>query len=148
MMRVVLRALSGAVLVGGLTVGLSGEPSSAQQPYRPNAIDAAAPVTKEGWWIRVNPSNQATNISWRFGAQRNRLSNPLRWWKDEYPVEFDLPAAQRNLNTLHVATYGLPYKQTVSYCLFFRDHGAAVVEFSGEKVQAVEQTAQEAACVP
>lgn len=148
MMHGVLRAVSGAVLFSSLAVVLSGEAPPAQQPYRPNAIDASAPVTKEGWWIRVNPANEANNLSWRFGAQRNRLTDPLRWWKDEYPVEFDLPAAQRNVTTLHIATFGLPYKETVSFCLFFRDHGAALVEFAGEKVQAVEQNDQEAACEP
>ena len=148
MKQTMLRAVCGLLLCSGLAVAVSAAGNPQQKPYRPNAVDAEAPVTKEGWWIRVTPANVATNVSWRFGAQRNRLSDPLRWWKDEYPVEFDVPAVQRGLPTLHVAAFGIPYQQTVSFCVFFRDRGAKHLEFTGEKVEAVNQDDQDAACTP
>jgi hypothetical protein len=127
---------------------LSAEPPDSQQPYRPNAIPADAPLTREGWWIRINDANQAANISWRFGAQRAKLGTPVRWWKDEQPAAFDVPGKERDVDTLHVATYGLPYKQTFSFCLFFGDQGAKLIESAGEMVVAVERTDRDAACVP
>ena len=47
----------------------------AQNP-RPSEVPSG-PVTREGWWVRVNPANEADNISWRFGAARNRLEDAV-----------------------------------------------------------------------
>jgi hypothetical protein len=134
-----LAALSG-VLPEAAPLGQFGDP-------RAGAI-APAPVTREGWWIRLNPANQADNVSWRFGAARNRLMNPVRWWRNENQTEFDLPAAQRGLGVLHVAAIGLPYKAPVSFCVFFQNNGAALVEFAGEWNAQVAQDQREPACVP
>jgi hypothetical protein len=142
MMRTVTKAIAIAVMTASLTAA-SPEP----QTQRPNAVPSA-PVTREGWWIRVNPANQADNLSWRFGAARNRLSNPLRWWKDEQPIEFDLPAAQRGVKVLHLAAMGLPPRAQVSFCVFYQDHGAKLVEFDGEHSADVEPDQQEPACMP
>ena len=151
MIRIPIRATLLLVLSAGLSIGaavLVAAPGQNQQPYRPGAIVIEGPITKAGWWIRVNPANQAANLSWRFGSQRNRLGTPVRWWKDEYPEEFDLPSAYRTAETLHVAAIGLPYTQPVSFCLFFQDHGAALFEFVAEKNAAVEQNQQDPACTP
>jgi hypothetical protein len=127
---------------------LSSDLRAGQQPYRPNAIPHDAPVTKEGWWIRVNDTTAADNLAWRFGAARNRLGSPLRWWKNESPIEFDLPAAERGLPTVHIAALGLPNTAPVSFCLFFADHGVALFDFKSEKVGSFEQGQQEPACTP
>ena len=146
MMRTALAVMTATVAAASLATALSAAPA-APQVERPNAVPSAV-VTRAGWWIRVNPANQADNVSWRFGAARNKLSNPLRWWKDEQPVEFDLPEAQRAVKDLHLAAIGLPYKAQVSFCVFFADHGAKLVEFDGEKAEQVSQDQQEPACVP
>jgi hypothetical protein len=145
-MGVIRRIALPAALVCSL-FALSGE-LRGQQPYRPNAIPADAPLTKEGWWIRVNDTTAADNVAWRFGAARNRLGSPLRWWKNESPIEFDLPAAERGLPTVHIASLGLPNTAPVSFCLFFADHGVALFDFKSEKVGSFEQGQQEAACTP
>jgi len=147
MIRTALAVMTATVAAATLATTLSAAPVPAPQVERPNAVPSA-PVTRSGWWIRVNPANQADNVSWRFGAARNKLSNPLRWWKNEQPIEFDLPDAQRSVTELHLAAIGLPYKAQVSFCVFFADHGAKLVEFDGEKAEQVSQDQQEPACVP
>jgi hypothetical protein len=137
MMRATMTAIALTVAAASLL---------AQNP-RPSEVPSG-PVTREGWWVRVNPANEADNISWRFGAARNRLGTPLRWWKDETQGEFDLPAAQRNVKVLHVAALGVPFKAQVSFCVFFHDHGAALIEFANERNADIDQDQQEAACVP
>ena len=149
------RMVRKAVLITAMTASLAGlsamlleaAPRGQFGDPRAGAI-APAPVTREGWWIRLNPTNQADNVSWRFGAARNRLTNPVRWWRDENQTEFDVAAAQRGLSVLHVAAFGLPYKAPVSFCVFFQDHGAALMEFAGERVAEVAQDQQEPACIP
>jgi hypothetical protein len=147
MMRIVNRTLAAAAMTALFVGGVSGAPAPEPAAQRTGAIPAAE-VTRAGWWIRVNPANVAGNVSWRFGTSPTRLSNPLRWWRDETQNEFDVPEAQRALPTLHIAGLGLPYKETVSFCVFFQDHGAALLEFAGEKVVMVEQSQQEPACMP
>lgn len=147
MMRTVNAGLAAMVAATSLAAVLSAAPASAPQVERPNAVPAA-PVTREGWWIRVNPTNEADNVSWRFGAVRNKLSNPLRWWKNEQPIEFDVPVAERGVPVLHLAGIGLPYKQRVSFCVFFGNRGAALIEFAGEHSAQVSQDQVEPACVP
>jgi hypothetical protein len=147
MMRTVRTGLTVTVAAASLAAVLSVAPDVAAQVERPNAVPAA-PVTRSGWWIRVNPANQADNVSWRFGAARNKLSNPLRWWKNEQPNEFDVPDAHRAVKDLHLAAIGLPYKAQVSFCVFFADHGAKLVEFDGEETETVSQDQQDPACVP
>ena len=147
MMRTAFAGLAVTAAAASLAAVLTAAPAPLPQIERPNAVPSA-PVTREGWWIRVNPANQADNVSWRFGAARNKLSNPLRWWKDEQPTEFDLPDAYRSIKDLHLAAIGLPYKAKVSFCVFFADHGAKLVEFDGEETEQVSQDQQEPACVP
>jgi len=148
-MRMAIRPLAVTALTATLAV-LAGAvlPEAApQQAPRVGAIEAA-PVTRQGWWIRVNPANQADNVSWRFGAARNRLSNPVRWFRGENQTEFDLPGDHRGLPVLHVAAIGFAYKAPVSFCVFFQDHGAALIEFAGEHNDQIEQAQQAPACVP
>jgi hypothetical protein len=109
---------------------------------------AQQPITKDGWWIRVNPANEATNVSWRFGAEPNRLGAPVRWVKAQNPEEFDLAPALRGLEAVHVAAIGLPPKATVSFCLFFRNRGVQLFEFTQEKNAEVNFNQQDVACVP
>jgi hypothetical protein len=146
-----MRMATKAIVVAAMTASLAAAGSGAARPetpeQQPGAI-AAAPVTRDGWWIRVNPANHANNLSWRFGAARNRLGTPQRWWKDQTQLEFDLPAAERGLKVLHLAAIGLPYKDAVSFCLFFQDHGVELFEFTNEKIAQVDQAMQDAACVP
>jgi hypothetical protein len=135
-----------AGLIAGSAIALSGEAATALQN---NAAGVpSGPAVKDGWWIRVNPGNQADNLSWRFGPARNRLSTPIRWWKDQNPIEFDLPAAQRGVPTLHVAAIGLPYTQPVSFCLFFQNHGVQLFEFTAETTAQIAQGQQSPQCVP
>jgi hypothetical protein len=148
MMRTALAAIAVTIAAASLSAVPSTSPEPAPQAVqRPNAVPSV-PVTREGWWIRVNPANLADNVSWRFGAARNKLSNPLRWSKDEQPTEFDVPDAYRSIKDLHLAAIGLPYKAKVSFCVFFADHGAKLVEFDGEETEQVSQDQQEPACVP
>lgn len=136
MRRIATTAVALAVAIAGL----------AAQNQRPNAIPAEA-ATRDGWWIRLNPFNQADNVSWRFGVARSRLGTPLRWWRDEQPNEFDVPTAERGVKVLHLAAFGIPYKERVSFCVFYQDQGVALVEFAGEKALQVDQDQREPACV-
>lgn len=135
-----------AGLIAASALALSGEASAALQAG--GAAVPAGPAVKDGWWIRINPANQANNLSWRFGPARNRLSTPIRWWKDQNAAEFDLPAPQRGVPTLHVAAIGLPFNEVVSFCLFFQNHGVQLFEFTSERNAQADQGQQSPQCVP
>src|SRR5687768_15772277 len=34
------------------------------------------PAEKMGWWVRINPANQAHRVYWRFGPTPTQLSAP------------------------------------------------------------------------
>ena len=144
------RLMMSAALACGVIAGVaawSGETRLMAAAARPEAA-AQQPATKEGWWIRVNPTNKAPNLYWRFGGASNRLSAPVRWVRAQNPEEVDLPADQRGLPVLHVAAIALPSKDPVSFCLFFRDRGVQSFEFTNEKNAEVSQDGQDPACVP
>ena len=147
MMRLVMSAVLAAAVIASLPLAVSSAPRM-DGPESAGLVAAQQPLTKDGWWIRVNPTNRATNLYWRFGAESNRLSAPVSWSKEKNPDEIDLPPGQRQLEAVHVAAIGLPPKEMVSFCLFFRDHGAELFEFIREKNSEVAQSQQDAACVP
>ena len=119
---------------------------AAQAPFV--NIPITAPATKEGWWIRINPTNQAGHVYWRFGVTAAALGAPVTWGQGESPQEVDAPADQRFLDRLHVAWLGLPPSAPVSLCLFYADRGIALVEFTQERNLDVDQSQAAAECVP
>jgi hypothetical protein len=118
----------------------------AAQGSRTPVLTAAA--QKAGWWMRVNPNSQATRIYWRFGTTVSNLSAPISWVRGQSPEAVDVPAEQRTLDRMHVAVLGMPPKAPVSFCLFFQDHGVALVEFTQERTLDVTQAQNAAECTP
>jgi hypothetical protein len=106
------------------------------------------PAQKAGWWIRINPANQASRVYWRFGTGVRDLSAPISWVRGQSPDAVDVPVDQRTLDQMHVASLGMPPSAPVSFCLFFRDHGVAMVEFTQERVLDVVQAQNAPECVP
>jgi hypothetical protein len=126
------------------TIALVCATASAQGPAA--AITAAA--QKEGWWIRVNPTNQAARVYWRVGSAANQLGGPVTWVQGESPESVDLPAPQRTLEHVFMAALGMPPAAPVSFCLFFRDRGVSLVEFTQEKSVELDRSLEAAECVP
>ena len=106
------------------------------------------PAVREGWWIRINPTNQADHVYWRFGATAATVGAPVAWAKGESPAEVDAPAEQRVLDRVHVALLGMPPAASVSLCLFFRDRGVAMIEFTQERNVEVDQSQHAPECLP
>jgi hypothetical protein len=52
------------------------------------------------------------------------------------------------LDRMHIAALGMPPKAPVSFCLFFKDHGVALVEFTQERTLDVVQTQGAPDCMP
>lgn len=109
--------------------------------------EPAGPVYP-GWWIRINPSNVADHLYWRFGAAANRLGTPVPWVKGEHPDRIQLPVAQQQLPTLHIAALGMPPREPVSFCVFFGERGVALVEFVQEKNLMIAQLQTDPQCTP
>jgi hypothetical protein len=106
------------------------------------------PAQRDGWWIRINPTNQAGHVYWRFGATPTTLGAPVTWAQGQSPDAVDAPAEQRMLDRLHVALLGMPPAAPVSLCLFFRDRGVALIQFTQEINLDVDQSMSAPECVP
>jgi hypothetical protein len=117
-----------------------------------NVEGQSPPVTaaaqREGWWIRLNPSNQATHVYWRFGDTAKTLGAPVTWAAGESPQAIDVPVAQRTLARLHIAALGLRPAAPVSFCVFFQEHGVALIEFTQETTAELDQAQNAPECVP
>jgi hypothetical protein len=105
------------------------------------------PALKAGWWVRINPTNQATRVYWRFGSAPNQLSAPMAWVQGTSPEALDVPADQQIIGRLHIAALGLPPLVPVSFCVFFADRGVALVEFMQEITIEVDQAQSAEQCV-
>jgi hypothetical protein len=104
-----------------------------------------APAGKAGWWVRVNPQNQASHVFLRFGIERSQLGGPIGWIQGTSP---DIPEVNRTGDRLHVAAIAIPPSVPVSLCLFYADRGVALVEFTQETTLDVEQGQSAEQCVP
>jgi len=142
-MPVICRRIRNA-LATALILGFSAV-VAAQGPGTP-VLTAAA--QKTGWWIRVNANSQATHVYWRFGTAVRDLSAPVSWVRGESPEAVDVPTGQRTLDRMHVAVIGIPPKAPVSFCLFFKDHGVALVEFTQERTFDVTPAQSAPECIP
>ena len=132
------------VVTIAMVVGSIGE---AQGPRATPAV--TEPAQRDGWWLRINPANEATHVYWRFGPEAKRLSNPIAWIQGQSPVEgIDVPVAYRGLERLHIATLGMPPRAPVSLCLFFRDRGVSLIQFTQEANLEVAQDQSAEECVP
>jgi hypothetical protein len=134
------------VPAAALALGTSPSPSEGRQA-QPSPGETT-PAEKAGWWVRINPSNQARRVYWRFGAAPNQLSAPMTWVQDTSPEALDAPAEQRMFERVHVAALGMPPAALVSFCVFFADRGVALVEFTQELNIDVDQTQFAEQCVP
>lgn len=107
-----------------------------------------APASRVGWWIRVNPQNQASHVFLRFGIERSQLGAPLGWIQGTSPEAIDAPEINRTGDRLHVAAIAIPPSVPVSLCLFYADRGVALIEFTQETTLDVEQGQSAEQCVP
>jgi hypothetical protein len=130
-----------------LAIGTAAWSAEGRQFVRPRPPETT-PAQKAGWWIRVNPANEATQVSWRFGALANRLSAPMTWMQGKSPEALDAPQEQRGAEHLHLAVLGMPPASPVSFCVFFADRGVALVEFTQETTLEVEREQTADTCVP
>jgi hypothetical protein len=107
-----------------------------------------APAGRSGWWIRVNPQNQASHVFLRFGIERSQLGAPMGWIQGTSPEAVDIPEVNRTGDRLHVAAIAIPPTVPVSLCLFYADRGVALIEFTQETTVDVEQGQSAEQCVP
>jgi hypothetical protein len=127
-------------------VGTFTSPLEAQR-FGPTAGETT-PAQKAGWWVRINPANQATRVYWRFGAASNQLGAPMTWVQGASPEALDAPPDQRVIGRVHIAALGMSPAAPVSFCLFFQDRGVALVEFTQETTLEVDQAQSDDRCVP
>ena len=132
--------LSAAVIFGAFTLPLTG------RQWGPSPGETA-PAEKAGWWVRINPTNQATRVYWRFGAASNQLGAPMTWVQGTSPEALDAPIDQRTIERVHIAALGMPPAAPVSFCLFFGDRGVALIEFMQETTVEVDQAQFTEQCV-
>src|ERR671919_570183 len=92
--------LTAAVVFGGVPRALEG------RQFGPSPGETT-PAQKAGWWVRINPANQATRVYWRFGTAPNELSAPMTWVQGSSPEALDAPADQRMSGRIHIAALGL-----------------------------------------
>lgn len=114
--------------------------------FGPRAETTPAGMT--GWWVRVNPANQATHTFWRFGPAGDRLGTPITWAQGTSPAALDAPADQRMLERVHIAALGMPPAAPVSFCVFFADRGVALLEFTQEINLDVDRNQSAEQCMP
>ena len=145
-MRMIWRSRLQLVLL--LSAALYSEPSFGLEgtQWGPSPGETT-PAEKAGWWVRINPANQATRVYWRFGAEPNQLSAPMTWVQGSSPEALDAPADQRMVGRVHIAALGMPPAAPVSFCVFFADRGVALVEFTQETTLEVDQAQSAEQCV-
>jgi hypothetical protein len=134
------------ILIAALALGASF--SSVEGRAAQAMPGATTPAGRAGWWVRINPTNQATRVYWRFGPAANQLSSPMAWVQGTSPEALDAPPEYRMLDRLHIASLGLPPTIPASYCVFFADRGVAFVEFTQEINVDVDKTQSAEQCVP
>lgn len=138
--------LSARVLSLAVAFGVLNSPLVARQGGPIPGV--TTPAERAGWWVRINPTNQANRVYWRFGPTPTQLSAPMAWVQGTSPEAIDAPPEQRMLERLHIASLGLPPAAPVSFCVFFADRGVALVEFTQEINIDVDGTQSAEQCVP
>jgi hypothetical protein len=106
------------------------------------------PAQKEGWWIRLNPTNQAPRVYWRFGPTAKRIGAPIMWVRGTSPEAVDVPVAERTQERIYMAALGMPPAAPVSFCVFFQEHGVALIEFTQETTAELDRNQNAPECVP
>ena len=91
---------------------------------QPQLINASAKVT-DGWWIRVLPATTATRVEWQFGTTPMGLTGKKTSKALDAP---ELPKSIRRSMLLHLQIAPTPREALVSFCLFWKEQGAAMVE--------------------
>jgi hypothetical protein len=112
------------------------------------ASSAHAQAKKTGWWIRVNTTKtEASAISFQIGTSKKDSRN-WRAWKPGYRVEFDVPAALRNIAELYLRATTTPKGKNAWFCVFYRDHGVEHFEFDGDEDHNMKQSDSDDDCRP
>ena len=135
-----------ALAAGALAVVVFGLGVDARQWS--SIAGETVPAGKAGWWLRVNPQNQASHVFLRFGPEPSQLGAPMGWIQGTSPEALDVPEAYRTMGRVHVAALGMPPAAPVSVCLFYADRGVALIEFTQETTLDVEQGQSAEQCVP
>ena len=107
-------------------------------------VNASAKVT-DGWWIRVLPTTTATGIEWRFGATPMGLTGTTTPKAHGDP---QLPKSVRRSTLLHLQIRPTPRDALVSFCLFWNEHGAAMVEVTEPTDRLFNDSNRNSRCVP
>jgi len=129
-----------------LTSAIGAVPGSLEGRQWGPSPGETTPAQKAGWWVRIEPANQATRVYWRFGTAPNELSAPMTWVQGSSPEALDAPADQRISGHIHIAALGLPPDAPASFCLFFQDRGVAHVEFTREATVEFDQSQSDERC--
>jgi hypothetical protein len=106
------------------------------------------PVQQNGWWIRVNPQNQATEVRWEIRAKPKGDLTDIKWTQEGNQNAFDLPEPLRSADSLHLSVTATPAEATASFCIFYKDRGVALAEFSRRDELQLNQRRSEPKCVP
>jgi hypothetical protein len=107
------------------------------------------PMTKDGWWIRVNTSaTKATRIDWRIGTPNSATAATTWWFHSGHPPEVWVEPPLRHENALRVQVTTTPVDAPASMCVFWQRHGVALMEFTGQAERQLDATQTESACVP
>jgi hypothetical protein len=153
--RLIMAATAALVIV-------STAAGTAQEKPRGAKIRSQAPqVAKDGWWIRVNAESEATRIRWSLTTGPKDPPLEIMWEANRNPNIFgvpapgrssqtviDFPATQRSLQTFKLEAAAEPANAKASFCVFFKDRGVELFEFSGSKQSQLTQKGSDQKCVP
>ena len=85
----------------------------------------ASAESTDGWRIRVLPNTTAPRIEWQFGTTPMGIIGKTT---SKSPRSPELPPSVRRSMQLHLKIWPEPRQARVSFCLFWNQQGAAMVE--------------------
>jgi hypothetical protein len=133
-MRRMICALTFAVAMAAAAV-------IAQEPQQDDA-----PVTKTGWWVRVDTQKtEASSITLQIGTKRDDR-RAWRAWHSGQVAEFDVPRDFQSVKELYIQASSNPSGKTTRFCLFFQSLGMKKFDFSGDREEQIKQTDRDEAC--
>jgi hypothetical protein len=121
-------------------------------------------AVEDGWWIRLNAESEATALRW--WVKPDPKAPPFEiMWEGNHPTlsevlfhvpaprrsvqtVIDFPATHRSLRTFKLEATAEPPNAKASFCVFFKNRGVELFEFSGSRQSQLTQKQSERKCIP
>jgi hypothetical protein len=134
-MKRIIGALIFAVAVAATTL-------IAQEPRRQDE----AVLTKAGWWVRVDTKKtEASSVTLQIGTKSDDR-RAWRSWHSGDVHEFDVPRDFQSVKELYIQASSNPNGKTTRFCVFYKDKGTKLFDFSGDKDAQMKQADRDGDC--